>query len=744
MIQVSSKYWEVIGKRADKVIGALLKADDTELLLNDSNIDNGGLEITKICIPSDELAYGGVIVAQLSLSLRTNENRYLFFDSKASLDYELEVEDGVFEKVHLGKFYIKEAERTNSIVKLVGYNELSKLDKEYNQEEFGGTPFELITDICTFCDIELAMTKEEIEQFPNGKERIQITKDSYCSTYRDCMRVIAQMLCAIVDVNQEDKLVVKPFMKESVRTLTKAERFSSVIDDYVSKYNYLKIKTKSSYFVSEDPAIENGLKMIINRAPAWFYGGEEDLQKRCDAVFEDLKQIVYTPSKFSIISNPAYECGDMLELKLDDDESVTTLITSTIWKYRNKTEIESKGKNPYFANRAAAASNFIQDIQHQTEINKLIFYEFTNIKELKIKQDLISIGKILFTAIEDTSCSFLAEGAIECEVADDISVFEKSEKVVVKNVAGAVVAIKDKTGKPLNLSVPLKIQQKERGLSTLEVFYYLNDSLLTYSPKQDLFTGKHILNLYYVLSLLKKNTVNKFEIKMRASKGVVIIPRNNFKASMSGQGLAAQAPEWDGTLFFEDAMEAIVLPDKVMSDFTDEVNVIYPPQADSTLSDVFAGITFKPMFNLSGELIVNETINHQSIHAEDISYDGNIFELVDGKLKIKTTAPVPQTLTTESYSMAHTSIKGIESAVSTASDDTLYAVSFDGGTTFKAHNGTAWVTVTTNNAGMTKIQLEAIGVNDWKQVITSDNYIFRIVLADTSSYFENLIVNYIN
>lgn len=113
-------------------------------------------------------------------------------------------------------------------------------------------------------------------------------------------------------------------------------------------------------------------------------------------------------------------------------------------------------------------------------------------------------------------------------------------------------------------------------------------------------------------------------------------------------------------------------------------------------------------------------------------------------LTVTGSPPVPQIVITSTQDMSDPSILGIESATVDASDDVLFAISFDDGVTWKAYDGGKWVTLSTENSGMTKTTMENISLEAWAEVVTSAMYKLRFVLMDTDSYVSAVRVNYIN
>lgn len=105
---------------------------------------------------------------------------------------------------------------------------------------------------------------------------------------------------------------------------------------------------------------------------------------------------------------------------------------------------------------------------------------------------------------------------------------------------------------------------------------------------------------------------------------------------------------------------------------------------------------------------------------------------------------MPQTIITNTQDMSDSTILGIEGIQAVCSDNILFALSFDDETTWKAYDGTTWITLDLPNTGMTKTTMESIGLEAWAEVVTSDYYKVRFILPTTTSYMTSMVVNYIN
>lgn len=106
--------------------------------------------------------------------------------------------------------------------------------------------------------------------------------------------------------------------------------------------------------------------------------------------------------------------------------------------------------------------------------------------------------------------------------------------------------------------------------------------------------------------------------------------------------------------------------------------------------------------------------------------------------------PLPQMFTSEPMDLTHESISGIDHAEVTASEDVRFAISFDGGTTWKAHDGTGWFDTSDTVPGMLASTMNAITAEQWAEVVVLDSYMVRFWLPNVTAYVASVVMHYIN
>ena len=107
--------------------------------------------------------------------------------------------------------------------------------------------------------------------------------------------------------------------------------------------------------------------------------------------------------------------------------------------------------------------------------------------------------------------------------------------------------------------------------------------------------------------------------------------------------------------------------------------------------------------------------------------------------------PQPQVIVSQEIDLMDASIKGIESVAIDCKGEVLFAISFDKKATWVIYNGTEWVEVSNELAGMTKAVFEAITIEQWQAQyeISSEMYI-RCTLIDEAQSITTVNIDFIN
>ena len=634
MYAVSEKYLTAIRARTrtHRLSGTITLKDGTDVPLTMENIEADSVEIERSCTTGEELTFGEVILSELRMAVRTDLSRYLFFDAKISLNYEILLDDGTWESVPLGRYTVGEADRTKKAVSVIAYDNLIALDDEYDGVALYGNAYEILETICGLLGITLASTEDELKALPNGDLAIQIDGNSGCETYRDCVKVVCQLTGTFAIADRAGSLRLIQYGKESVSTLEKSDRFDLTASDFEVVYSGIVVKSSKGTFTAYDESVTGGLEMTINSAPAWDYGTKDSLVERTENLLSELKKIRYVPCELSAVSDSRYDCGDMVSLPLDDGTNVDTIVTKITWRL-GRMEITGTGKNPYLYGIAPKKTQIIRELQQQTTANKLIFYSFSNGSDVVAEgTEVKPLASVTFVTVEDTSAMFLAQ----------LPVVASAEDVVTTRETEKAVTAYDASGNPYSLTLTLTDTDTKPGVVDLEIFYYMNGSQVDYQLVESLTAGSHILSLFYPFSELKGNTSQKFEVRILATGGSVTVAKRAFRATVTGQGLSATTV-WDGTLTIEEVVPAFGIRSRMaLAAFAESVTTSTQKPIPTGITEVVSGFSIRSRMTLAGfteQIGVNPVWEKQSITAarlSDWTYADRYVEHGENGVQLKT------------------------------------------------------------------------------------------------------------
>ena len=109
-----------------------------------------------------------------------------------------------------------------------------------------------------------------------------------------------------------------------------------------------------------------------------------------------------------------------------------------------------------------------------------------------------------------------------------------------------------------------------------------------------------------------------------------------------------------------------------------------------------------------------------------------------------TATPYPQTIYSPGYDMTDPTILGIEKVIAVASEDVMFAVSFDSGETWKHYTGTEWATLSEETSGMSAETIMSVPTDKWSEVATTGTFKVRATLPSVESTLSSFVVDYLN
>lgn len=311
---------------------------------------------------------------------------------------------------------------------------------------------------------------------------------------------------------------------------------------------------------------------------------------------EEIKDIVYKPCTVNaIVSSLDYKLGTYFDtfkgrsIIMKNSMSGTMLVEQELSASGDEYLSETSSQ---YSDEYLSILKRTEDLEADILADDLINYAYTNDKAYDIAaNEAIEIVNIRVVTTTDTDLLFFCSINLE---ATQTETETKSMTILFPTNSGT-------EPKEISFENPKPVKVKAS--------YTWNDGDLEFYPQETYTAGNHILTLVYFLSDVKKDTVSNFKVILEIKDGLIHIDKNQIRATLLGQGTKASEIPWDGTLTFEETLNAV----KFNSSFTiepikDIVKPVIQSPAGANITESLSSIL------LSGNLVVNGI-------KEDISFD---------------------------------------------------------------------------------------------------------------------------
>ena len=520
------------------------------------NILSGTMSVTNQCVDNDEIILGAAYIGEFRATFRNiNINRYEWMGKTITpihIRYIPQLDGtSIAEEVPLGVFTIAEVTYSVDGVAVVAYDNMSRLDKAAAFNSTSGTAYGILTAICTECDLELGMTRAEVEALPNGTQLFGCYPENSIETYRDMIGWLAQALASVVLVDRSGKIILKSYRMSEVDTITASNRFeSSTFSGYETRYSGISvvdIASKQTRYYGTDYDVY--LTMNLGSNPFLQYGTRATKEAMARAILDSISAVAYVPFNVTMLGDPAYDLTDVLiQSGGIGDNDKAFCIQRFSWSLTNGYNAEGVGKDPDLANAKSKSDKQIQGLLNSTSQSLIQYYFYENAEELVINDTQTArLIDLRFSSLKATVVMFQAEILLETSV-DDV------------------------TGR---------------------ITYYTNGAeVTTYHPEEKWIDGKHVLHLMWHIRIGEAQ-LTRFVATITAGGGSITIPPRGVQAVVSGQGLAAIG-DFDGFIDIEDKIGRLSFTSLQMRPFTSNVT------ANLQIPERPSGAEIFGAFNLGG------------------------------------------------------------------------------------------------------------------------------------------------
>lgn len=627
MYNISDACKEALDRQwvSTKLSGTLKLNTGDVIQLSNGDFSKGALTVNTRSVSGSEFALGSVYAAELQAGITTDTDRYLFYGAEIVLETHVQLEDGTWEEIPMGKYTVKEPERRGRVVSLKAYDDMLKLDVPIKVTDVFGTPWELLVMLSEDTGVELEQSQEEIEALPNGSTIFGMTVDEK-TTHRDMLSDLSQLLCGFAVMDRTGKLAIRQYGHEPVYTATGRKKTGTSISDYLVSFCGVKAaiggQTVAVYGESEEgQVLDLGTNQLLQ------YGTDDHHRAVLEEILGEINQISYTPVSTSLLTGyPALDLGDMITVEDQYGESVNTYVMVTNWMYRGRHQIKGVGSNPNLISVRTQEDRKIDEVAGKIDAKDIIVHSFTNASDITLVSDkereLISIN---YAATADTRAIFLA--TIPFTVDRDGYIVINYYIDGVLQEGDTLRQYVERGEHFVTISTNRAIERNARAtLSVRALTEYFESDIRQQSAK-----------IASILDYIDTGTYTEQAIDTTAPK--MTVAKQAIKGVLYAQGLSG-AKEWDGTLNLVDEVAPVQLKPLTIRTMVDIASTGMQVPMGNQITQSMARLQIRPIA-LRGfaEQIGSATgVPIDFVVAQQtVDFAGTEFtETVDGVTKLKT------------------------------------------------------------------------------------------------------------
>ena len=513
------------------------------------------------CSDTADVTLGSCYIGQLeatfcNLSITRGDWR----DKVITLEWGLVLEDESVEYIPIGVFTVTEATWSGTGVTVKASDNIAKLDKATAVQSTGEI-YDLLNLACVDCGLTLGVTREEVEAMPNGTEILSTYPQSDIKTWRDHVGWVCQCAGAFAYAGRDGELLIKSWADLAiVDAFTETEReYSSTFSDFTTSYagiSVVDIENQVTMYYSNG---NTGTVINLGSNPYLQYGTKETLERTRNAIANSIKDVKYTPFNSGVLSNMAYDLGDLITCTggIAGASTLTCCVMAIDWTSKQLTQLQGFGADPSLSSGKSKTDKVIDGLISKVSENEVVIHTFENAQAFNLQEQVEQqIVDIRFATINPKIVNLWHE--IELDVTSD---------------------------------------PEGDGVVTCQAVYYVDGDQITYSPvttwNND---GLHLMHLLYFLAELEPNSVHEWEVGLIIDGGTATIDVGDIHASLYGQGLVA-SDEWDGYIEASDVI-SVMFSGGFVTSLSDDVSISWNDVMSISASDVVS-VTFGGGFALS-------------------------------------------------------------------------------------------------------------------------------------------------
>lgn len=578
MYTVSESYKNAVkaNYRTCYVQGTIQTVTGSKIDFKDKDISEGTLYITNQCVSNNDFEYGSVFAGELGMSLKTDADRYTFYDATITISYFLKIADGTYEEIPLGIFQIEDSEREGDYISITAYDNMMLLDEDVVAKQ-SGTAYQMLKSISEICGITLAQNEAYFNNLPNGT-RILTVDPRDLETYRDAVSQIAAVLTCFATINRAGQLELRQFGGDMVE-VERNQRFSTKISDFYTFYdsvsaNCINEEEYKSYSASKEES-QGGLSFNMGDMPS-ICGKDSANIYIVNKIFEELINVAYTPFEVSYNGNPAIDLGDKIVIKNINgkDESLESIAMLYDWHYRGKSDLKAMGGNPRIQKRSAESSTTGRS-SGETSGNDTVVYSYTNNAAIMFSGTEKTIVSMTFATVSEATPVAIVTIPFSLTSDGDVTFYQYLDGVLINEQVVTQYCSKGKNIVTISNNFVANEGSVKKYEVKMKTAYVESDNRVQQAKIESI--------LDYI------NTGMYTEKSIDTTIPMGFIQRGAINAVIFGQGLASEAP-WDGMITIGDVVsiseyaesydaidivDTLTVKDKIMTpaEFTEKIGL---------------------------------------------------------------------------------------------------------------------------------------------------------------------------
>ena len=412
MIDTSSAYKQMmLGRKVHSRMTAKITSGNSVYNLSSDDIVRNSLSINWRSSNNRSFSLGTCYVTSLSFSSFVSveprlDGEYIIIEPTVYYQVDLTTEVAF----PLGKFRCDEPKVMTKITSYECYDSMIAFDKKV-ETRFSGTPFNVLTYICRKCDMDFALTAQQVAHMPNSSQTVIIDPARVVS-YRDAISYVSMILGGYCIIDREGKLTVRNFHSEPDLELVRMRRESTSFGGYKTCFCGVKCRflaNQNFYPYEEIDELAEGIIVDLGDIPI-IEADENTKHAILQNIYNLISDIEYYPCDIDMVGDPSIEAGDMIRTKDKYGYDRNILLTSVTYQWRQTANILSEGANPKMENVTTAQKKQQASQDEIAKANTVITATYANANGIEVDDtDEVEVTNLRFTTNRDLTAIFGAE-----------------------------------------------------------------------------------------------------------------------------------------------------------------------------------------------------------------------------------------------------------------------------------------------------------------------------------------------